>query len=49
MTQINLTTKQKQTHRHKEQTCGGQGEGRVGEGWSGRLGLADVSYYIQNG
>ena len=22
---------------------------RVGEGWSGSLGLADISYYIQNG
>ena len=28
-----LSTKQKQTHRHREQICGCQGEGRVGEGW----------------
>ena len=32
-----------------EQTGGCQGEGGLGEGWSGKLGLADVSYYIQNG
>ena len=30
----------------KEQTCGCQGGGRVGEKWIGGLGLADVSYYI---
>ena len=27
MTQMNLSTKQKQTHRHREQTCGCQGGG----------------------
>ena len=30
MTQMNLTTKRKQTHRHREQTCacrGGEGSG----------------------
>ena len=27
MTQINLSMKQKQTHRHKEQICGRQGGG----------------------
>ena len=31
MAQTNLSAKQKQTHRHGEQTCGCQG----GEGWSG--------------
>ena len=44
MTQTNLSMKQKQTHRHREQTCGcrwGQGEE-----WSGSLGLADANYYI---
>ena len=41
--------KQKQTHRHREQTCGCQGEGEVGEGRIGRLGSADANYYIQNG
>ena len=27
MAQMNLSTKQKQTHRHREQTCGCQGGG----------------------
>ena len=45
MTQMNLSTKQKQTHRRGEQTCGCQGGGG-GEGWSGSLGLADANYYI---
>ena len=31
MTQMNLSTKQKQTHRHREQTCGCQGGGGVGD------------------
>ena len=30
----------------REQTCGCQGEERVGEGWIGSLGLADANYYI---
>ena len=29
MTQMNLSSKQKETRRHREQTCGCQG----GEGW----------------
>ena len=33
-------------HRQQEQTCGWWGEG---EGRSGRLGLADVSYYTRRG
>ena len=41
MTQMNLSTKQKQTHRHREQTCG-----CGGKGWIGSLGLADANYYI---
>ena len=49
MTQMNLSTKQKQTHRRREQTCGCQGGGVVGEGWSGSLGLADANYYIEDG
>ena len=32
MTQMNISTKQKQTHRYREQTCGCQGGGGVGEG-----------------
>ena len=31
MTQMNISLKQKQTHRYREQTCGCQGE----EGWGG--------------
>ena len=43
---MNLSMKQKQTHRHREQICGHQGGEEVGEGWIGSLGLADASYYI---
>ena len=39
------TTKQKQTHRHKEH-CGCQAGRGVGEGQTGSLGLVDASYYI---
>ena len=45
MTQMNLSTKQKQTHRHREQACGCQESG-AGEGWIGSLELADANYYI---
>ena len=45
---MNLSVKQKQNHGHREQTGGCQGGG-VGGRWSGTLGLADVSFYIQNG
>ena len=42
---MNLSTKQKQTHR--DQTCGCQGGGGgEGEGWTGSLGLVDANYYI---
>ena len=44
MTQMNPSTKQKQTCRHREQTCGCQGRGGWGEGWIGSLGLADANY-----
>jgi len=37
MTQINLSTKEKQPPEHREQR-------RLGEGWSGRLGLADAGW-----
>ena len=43
---MNLSTKQKQIHRHREQTCGCQGEGGTGENWIGHLGLADANNYI---
>ena len=41
---MNLFMKQKQTHRHREQTFGCQGEEKWGERWT--RGLADVNYYI---
>ena len=48
MTQMNLSAKEKQTHRHREQTWGCQGGGKVGEGYVGSLGLADANYiYIE--
>ena len=47
MMQMNPSTKQKQTHRHREQTCGCQG--KLGEGWTVRLGFADANRFIQNG
>ena len=37
---MNLSTKQKQTRRHREQTCGCQGGGKVGEGWIGEFGIS---------
>ena len=41
MTQMNLPTEQKQTHRQREQTyCQGVG---VGKGWTGNLELADAT------
>ena len=46
---MNFSTKQKQTHRHREQTGGCQGR----EGWKrdgvGGWRLADVTCYIENG
>ena len=33
MTQMNLSTKQKWTHRHREQTCGCQGRREGGMDW----------------
>ena len=49
MAQVNLSTKQKQTHRHREETCGCQGiAGAEGEevGWTGSLGLVEANYNI---
>ena len=44
--QINVYTKQKQTHRYRIQTCGYQrGEGR-GERQIRRIGLRNTNYYI---
>ena len=41
---MNLSTKQKMTHRHREQTWGWQGE--AGEGQSGNLGSADANLHM---
>ena len=37
-----------QTHRHREQIVVAKGEG-VGKGWARSVGLADASYYRENG
>ena len=42
---MNLSTKQKQIHKHGEQTCGCQGGGE-GVGWRGNLGLVEAGNYI---
>ena len=42
---MNISEKEKQTHRHREQTFGCQGGEEVGEGTIGSLGLADENYY----
>ena len=38
MAQVNITVKQKQTHRLRKQTCGCQGRREEGVGWTGDLG-----------
>ena len=45
MAQMNLTTKQKQIHRSREQACGCQGGGG-GNGMNGSLGLVDANNYF---
>ena len=44
---MNISTKQKQNHRHRQQTCGCQGGGEMEEGRTGSLGLAEANYYIR--
>ena len=46
--QMNLSTEQKQTHKHGEQICGCQGGGR-GVGSTGNLELIDANYCLWNG
>ena len=46
MTQMNISMKQKQTYRYREQTCGCQGGGGVEEGRTGSLWLADANSYM---
>ena len=40
MTQMNLSLKQKQAQRHRDQTCGSQEGGRGEQGWTRNLELA---------
>jgi len=49
MAQMNPSRKQRETHRQREQTCGCQGRGGKGEGWTGNLGLVYANYYIYHG
>ena len=49
MVQMNLFTKQKQTYRCREQTCGYQGRAGEGRDGLGVWGLVDANYYIENG
>ena len=46
---MNLSIKQKQTHRHREQTYGCQGVGGLGEGRIGSFGSADANNNIWDG
>ena len=42
---MNLTLEKKQTHGHRKQAYGCQGE-EEGVGWTGSLGLVDANYCI---
>ena len=46
MIQLNLSTRQKLTHRQREQTCGCQGWKGVGEEYIGSLSLVNANYYM---
>ena len=46
---MNLSMKRKQNDGNRKQTGGCQGGGGLGEGQTGRLGLAVVNFYVQNG
>ena len=48
MTQINIYTKQKQTHRHREQTYCCQGGQGVREARIESFGLPDANKYIED-
>jgi len=39
----------KETHGLGEKTCGCQGQGGEGVGWTGNLGLIDANYCLWNG
>ena len=49
MAQINLPTKQRQTHSYREQTCGCQGDKGKGVEGTRSLRLVDANHDIQNG
>ena len=42
----NSSTKEKQTHRHRERICGCQGGEWAVVGWTGSLGLVNENYYL---
>ena len=42
---MNLSVKQKRTHRRRQQTCGCQGDGG-GSGMDGEFGLVDANCYV---
>ena len=44
MIQMNLFTKEKETHRYRKQTYGYQ----RGKLWGGCMGLTDTHHYIEN-
>ena len=43
---MNLSVKQKQTHRYREQTCGCQGEDGVERGMNWEFGIVNSNSYI---
>ena len=45
---MNIYTKQKQTHRHREQTSCFQGGQGMREAWIESFGLADANEYIED-
>ena len=47
MTQMNLSAKEKQSHRHREQTWGCQGGGKGEAGYVGTLELQMQTIYIE--
>ena len=49
MAQMNLSSKQEQTHKHKEQPCSGWGRGGEGVRWMGSYRLVDENNYILKG
>ena len=46
MIQMNIPRKEKQTYRHRQQTCSCPGRREIEEGRIGSLGLADANYYL---